>query len=96
MNTEKRALLDPSDSIITMARLSQAGVVPTSANAVMYEFQQHWNRPNNQAFATVYTDVGPNYRAVIESFQKAQKSHKRTRWTTSSTRDIRGSHACKL
>jgi hypothetical protein len=50
---------DPSEftSTITMARLSQAGVVPTGANAVMYEFQQHWNRPNNEAFTELYTDV---------------------------------------
>jgi hypothetical protein len=66
---------DPSEfaSRITMARLSQAGVVPTSANAVMCEFQQHWNRPNNEAFADLYTDVSPNYRLAIESFQKAQE-----------------------
>ena len=67
---------DPSEftSRITIARLSQAGVVPTSANAVMCEFQQHWNRPNNEAFAALYTDVAPNYRAVMESFQKAQEA----------------------
>jgi nicotinamidase-related amidase len=39
---------DPSElaSRITMARLSQAGVIPISANAVMCEFQQHWNSLN--------------------------------------------------
>ena len=67
---------DPSEftSRITLARLAQAGVVPTSANAVLCEFQQHWNRPNNDAFAALYADVSPNYGAVIESFQKAQEA----------------------
>ena len=66
---------DPSEftSRITMARLAQAGVVPTSANAVMCEFQRHWNRPNNETFAALYVDVAPNYGAVIESFRKAQE-----------------------
>lgn len=67
---------DPSEfaSRITMARLAQAGVVPTSANAVMCEFQRHWNRPNNDAFAALYVQVAPNYGAVIESFQRAQQA----------------------
>jgi len=65
---------DPSEfaSRITMARLSQAGVVPTSTNAVMCEFQRHWNRPNNLEFAALYAQVAPNYGAVMESFQRAQ------------------------
>jgi nicotinamidase-related amidase len=67
---------DPSEftSRITMVRLAQAGVVPTSANAVMCEFQRHWNRPNNEQFAALYVDVAPNYGAVIESFLKAQEA----------------------
>jgi nicotinamidase-related amidase len=67
---------DPSEFVsrITMARLAQAGVVPTSANAVMCEFQRHWNRPNNDAFAELYVQVAPNYGAVIESFRRAQEA----------------------
>jgi nicotinamidase-related amidase len=64
---------DPSEfaSRITLARLAQAGVVPTSTNAVLCEFQRHWNRSNNAEFAQLYTQVAPNYGAVIESYQKA-------------------------
>lgn len=67
---------DPSEftSRITMARLTQAGIVPTSANAVLCEFQRHWNRPNNDAFAALYVQVAPNYGAVIESYQRAQQA----------------------
>jgi nicotinamidase-related amidase len=65
---------DPSEmaSRTTLARFAQAGVVPTSTNAVICEFQRTWNRPDAAAFAEVYTMVSPNYRAVMESFQKAQ------------------------
>jgi hypothetical protein len=66
---------DPSEftSRITMARLAQAGVVPTSTNAVLCEFQQHWNRgADNERFADLYTMVAPNYGAVIESYVRAQ------------------------
>jgi nicotinamidase-related amidase len=70
---------DPSEfaSRVTLARFTQAGVVPTSANAVMCEFQRHWNRPNNAPWAELYTMVAPNYAAVMESYRKAQESVKR-------------------
>jgi nicotinamidase-related amidase len=75
---------DPSEfsSRITMARLAQAGIVPTSANAVMCEFQRHWNRPNNEAFAALYVQVAPNYGAVIESFRRAQDAAPKTQLAT--------------
>ena len=68
---------DPSEfaSRITIARLAQAGVVPTSTNAVLCEFQQHWRRgEENAKFAALYTMVAPNYGAVIESYTKAQEA----------------------
>lgn len=75
---------DPSEfaSRITMARLAQAGVVPTSANAVLCEFQRHWNRPNNEAFGALYVQVAPNYGAVIESFRKAQEAAQKSQLST--------------
>ena len=75
---------DPSEfaSRITMARLAQAGVVPTSANAVLCEFQGHWNRPNNDAFAALYVQVAPNFVAVIESFRKAQEAAQKPQLAT--------------
>lgn len=65
---------DPSPfaSQITLARLSQAGVVPVSTNAVVCEFQRRWNRPNDSEYAKLYVDAAPNYGAVIESYQRAQ------------------------
>jgi nicotinamidase-related amidase len=69
---------DPSEfaSRTTTARLTQAGIVPTTANAVLCEFQQHWNRNNNEEFAKLYGMVAPNYAAVIESYTRAQEAAK--------------------
>jgi nicotinamidase-related amidase len=66
---------DPSEmtSRTTLARFVQAGVIPTSANAVLCEVHRTWNRPDAAQLAEVYTIVSPNYRAVIESYRKAQE-----------------------
>src|SRR5712671_4608497 len=66
---------DPSEmaSRTTVARFSQAGVVPTSANAVLCELQRTWNRPDAAEFAKLYTMVAPNYATVMESYQRAQE-----------------------
>ena len=65
---------DPSEfaSRTTLARLTQAGVIPTSANAVICEVHRTWNRPDAAELAQLYTMVSPNYRAVMESYNKAQ------------------------
>lgn len=66
---------DPSEfaSRLTLARLAQAGVIPTSTGAVVCEVQRHWNHPNNEEYAALYAQFAPNYGTVIESFQKAQE-----------------------
>ena len=65
---------DPSEmaSRTTLARFAQAGVIPTSANAVLCEIHRTWNRPEAAELAKLYTMVAPNYQALIESYQKAQ------------------------
>src|SRR5262249_15936151 len=68
---------DPSEfaSRITIARMAPAGLVPTSTNAVLCEFQQHWNRgADNEKFAALYGMTAPNYNAVIESYVRAQQA----------------------
>jgi nicotinamidase-related amidase len=66
---------DPSEmaSRTTLARFVQAGVIPTSANAVICEVHRTWNRPDAAQLAQLYTMVSPNYQAVMESYQKAQE-----------------------
>ena len=71
---------DPSEmaSRTTLARFMQAGIVPTSANAVICEFHRTWNRPEAPQLADLYCMVSPNYRAVIESFERAEEVAKKT------------------
>lgn len=66
---------DPSEmaSRTTLARFIQAGIIPTSANAVLCEVHRTWNRPEASEIAKLYTMVAPNYAALIESYQRAQK-----------------------
>ena len=66
---------DPSEmaSQTTVARFAQAGIVPTSANAVLCELQRTWNRADAAQFAELYGMVAPNYTAVLESYQRAQE-----------------------
>ena len=65
---------DPSEfaSRITLARFTQAGIIPTSANAVLCEVHRTWNRPDAAEIAKLYGLVSPNYTAVAESYRKAQ------------------------
>ncbi len=72
---------DPSEMVsrTTLARFAQAGVLPTTANAVICEIHRTWNRPEAAELAKLYTIVAPNYAAVIESYQKAQEVIKQKR-----------------
>ncbi len=72
---------DPSEmaSRTTLARFVQAGVVPTTANAVICEIHRTWNRPEATELARLYTMVAPHYRAVMESYQRAQQARKTAR-----------------
>jgi nicotinamidase-related amidase len=72
---------DPSEmaSRTTLARFAQAGVIPTSTNAVLSETHRTWNRPEAAELAKLYALVASNYAAVIESYQKAQEVAKQSR-----------------
>ena len=66
---------DPSmiASATSLARFTQAGVVPISTNAVLSEVHRTWNRPEATEVAKLYALVSPHYAAVAESYQKAQE-----------------------
>jgi nicotinamidase-related amidase len=72
---------DPSEmaSRTTLARFTQAGVVPTSTNAVLSETHRTWARPEAAELAKLYALAAPNYAAVIESYQKALDVGKQSR-----------------
>ena len=65
---------DPSEmaSRTTLARFTQAGIVPTSTNAVICELHRTWRRQEAEEIADIYTVATPNYRAVMESYQNAK------------------------
>ncbi|KLK94700.1 nicotinamidase [Microvirga vignae] len=65
---------DPSQmaSRTTLARFAQSGVVPITTNAVICELHRTWRRPEAAEIADIYTVATPDYRTVMESYQKAK------------------------
>jgi len=65
---------DPTEMVsrTTLARFAQAGVVPTSTNAVICELHRTWRRPEAAEIADIYTVATPSYRAVMESYDNAK------------------------
>ncbi len=67
---------------LTMARVVQAGAMPIDTYAVLAELMSTWNRPDAMEFAQVMVDhIVPPYRALIESYDKAQSVQKTGRET---------------
>ncbi|MBE0598987.1 MAG: isochorismatase family protein [Desulfuromonadales bacterium] len=71
---------DPSmmASQTTLSRAVQAGIIPVSTNVVLCEAQRTWNRPDAAQWGEIYALLVPNYRAAIESYQRAQEAAKQT------------------
>lgn len=58
---------------LTTARMAQAGAIPTDTFAVLAEIQNTWNRPDALEFAAIFAEhVIPGFRALTESYDKAQ------------------------
>ncbi len=67
---------------ITIARMVQAGAMPVDTYAVLATIMSTWNRPDAMDFARVMVDhLVPPYRALIESYDKAQSVQKSGRET---------------
>jgi nicotinamidase-related amidase len=67
---------------ITIARVAQAGAVPIDTYAVLCELMSTWNRPDAMDFAAIMVDhIVPPYRALMESYEKAQSVQKSGRET---------------
>ena len=60
----------------TLHRMTQAGVIPVTANVVLCEFQRTWARPDAATWGALYNELVPHYRAVSESYEKAQAAAK--------------------
>ncbi len=59
---------------ITIARVAQAGAIPTDTFAIVAELMRTWNREEGSKFAEILSDhVCPEYKCLIESYGKAQQ-----------------------
>jgi nicotinamidase-related amidase len=63
----------------TLARMTQGGIIPVTTNVVLCEMQRTWARPDAAKWGALYNELVPNYRAVSESFQRAQDVAKELR-----------------
>jgi hypothetical protein len=67
---------------ITLARVVQAGAIPTDTFATLAELMSTWNRPDAMEFAGIMKDhIVPHYQLLFESYEKAQSVQKSGRET---------------
>ena len=67
---------------LTIARVTQAGAMPIDTFAVLAEVMSTWNRADAFDFANIMVDhIVPPYRALMESYDKAQAVQKGGRET---------------
>jgi nicotinamidase-related amidase len=67
---------------VTLARVVQAGAIPTDTFATLAELMSTWNRPDALQFAEIMKDhIVPHYQLLSESYQKAQQVQKDGRET---------------
>lgn len=62
---------------LTLARVVQAGAIPIDMCALLAELMSTWNRPDAMDFAAIMIEhLVPPYRALVESYDKAQNVQK--------------------
>ncbi|MEX2168930.1 MAG: isochorismatase family protein [Pirellulales bacterium] len=62
---------------LTLARVVQAGAIPIDMFALLGEIMGTWNRPDAMHFAQIMVEhIVPPYRALMESYDKAQSVQK--------------------
>lgn len=62
---------------ITLARVVQAGAIPTDTFATLAELMSTWNRPDAMEFGAIMKDhIVPHYQLLFESYAKAQSVQK--------------------
>jgi len=67
---------------ITTARVVQAGAIPIDTFALLAELMSTWNRADAMDFAQIMVDhIVPPFRALMESYDKAQRVQKSGRET---------------
>ncbi len=67
---------------LTIARVTQAGAMPIDTFAVLAEIMKTWNRADAMDFAAIMVeDIVPRFRALMESYDKAQSVQRQGRET---------------
>lgn len=56
----------------SMLRMANAGIATVTTNTVLSETHRTWNRADAAAWGALYSELVPHYRAVSESYQRAQ------------------------
>lgn len=64
--------VSPMATDLTIARMTQAGVVPIDTMGTLSELQKTWSRPDALDWAEAYSGAMPHYQLLIESYRKAQ------------------------
>lgn len=76
------AVMDASGDVSKLAsdaamlRMANAGIAPVTTNTILSETHRTWNRKDAAAWGALYSELVPNYRAVAESYQRAQDAAK--------------------
>ncbi|MGY1409823.1 MULTISPECIES: isochorismatase family protein [unclassified Luteimonas] len=76
------AVMDASGDVSKLAsdaamlRMANAGIEPVTTNTILSETHRTWNRGDAAAWGALYSELVPHYRAVSESFQRAQEAAK--------------------
>lgn len=77
---EVYAVMDASGDVSKMAsnaalaRMTAAGIIPATTNTILSETHRTWNRPDAAEWGALYSELVPEYRAVVESYIRAQKA----------------------
>lgn len=59
-----------------LARMTAAGIIPVTTNTMLSETHRTWNRPDAAKWGSLYSELVPEYRAVAESYTRAQEAAK--------------------
>ncbi|MBA4489799.1 isochorismatase family protein [Paracoccus sp. S1E-3] len=73
------AVMDASGDVSKLAsdaamlRMANGGVQPVTTNTILSETHRTWNRPDAANWGALYSELVPEYRAVTESYARAQE-----------------------
>ena len=76
------AVMDASGDVSKLAsdaamlRMANAGIAPVTTNTILSETHRTWNRKDAASWGALYSELVPHYRAVAESYQRAQEAAK--------------------